>query len=95
MSASLVLNFLGGDSLFNLSIPCVERVIRILSLGPSFELIGQLKAALDLDLNVTVGLNYNITDATLAFPPGNTRKSGGDFKPADSSMPFLTNWTRS
>ena len=59
-----------------------------MSIGPTFKINGQVKANLDVDLDMTVNIAYNVKDAQMVFPPNDKRKSGGEFKPADSSEYF-------
>src|ERR1700722_1031386 len=56
----------------------------ILTIGPSFKVNAQTTATLDVDLNLKVGLSYNVNNAQLFFPPSSELQSGGDFAPGDT-----------
>ncbi|KAJ7474868.1 hypothetical protein FB451DRAFT_1558119 [Mycena latifolia] len=57
----------------------------ILSLGPTFNIYGELIASLDADVSVSVDLAYTVDDAKVYFPP-ETQASGGGFTPAKTSV---------
>lgn len=61
----------------------------ILDIGPSLEIDVQAKATLDLNLDLAVGLNYNVKNAQLLFPPNNDTVAPGDFKIADTRTPYF------
>lgn len=54
----------------------------MLSIGPTFEVNGQAKASLDLDVDMNVGLSYHIENVQFTFPKG--RKQSGTFSPKDT-----------
>lgn len=57
---------------------------RILSIGPTFKIIGQAKANLDINVDMTVDLSYKVDGAKLFFPASKGHPSGGGFKPEDT-----------
>jgi hypothetical protein len=66
----------------------------ILTVGPSFAVNVQGVATLGVSANAKVGLNYNLNDITLVFPPGSAgdEQSGADVAPADTRelhSPFI------
>lgn len=61
----------------------------ILTLGPSFQVNAQAKAALDLDVALSVGINYKIDNAELVFPPNGKQASKGAFNVADTRTCLL------
>jgi hypothetical protein len=69
----------------------------ILTLGPSFQVNAQAKAALDLDVDLSVGINYKIDNAELVFPPNGKQANTGAFNVSDTRtcllvfLPFLLN----
>jgi len=77
----------GRKTLFHVGVPGLDFP-GILSIGPNFELIGQLTAKLDIDLDMTVNLAYHVQNAALVFPANSNKnlKSGGDFKPLNSDL---------
>lgn len=66
--------------------------ISVLTIGPSFQINGQAKATLNLDVDMRVGVNYHIEKAEFVFPKGG--KKGGAFTPNDTreslTIPFIT-----
>jgi len=64
---------------------CIQY--RFLSIGPTFQIHGQAKASLDLDVDMTVGVNYNIDKVNFTFPTGGGQ--GGSFTPGDTRMSFI------
>lgn len=56
----------------------------ILSLGPTFQVNAQAVANLDVDLGLTVGINYKVDNAQLVFPPNSKKASGGSFNVEDT-----------
>ncbi|KAL6305714.1 hypothetical protein BKA93DRAFT_211137 [Sparassis latifolia] len=72
--------------LLQVGIPVLD-IPGILTIGPTFELNVEATAMLDVDLNLAVGLNYNISNAELYFPPSsNSATSGGIFMPGDTNV---------
>jgi len=61
----------------------------ILTLGPSFEVNAQAKAALDLDVGLSVGINYKVDNAELVFPPNGKQANKGAFNVGDTRTNFL------
>lgn len=62
----------------------------ILTLGPSFQVDAQAKATLDIDVDLTVGINYKIDNAELIFPPNGKQASNkGAFNVGDTRTSFL------
>ncbi|KAF9466288.1 hypothetical protein BDZ94DRAFT_1306284 [Collybia nuda] len=61
---------------------------RVLTVGPTFEVNAQAVASLDLDVGLTVGLNYKIDKAELIFPPNSkkAKAAGGTFKVGDTPL---------
>jgi hypothetical protein len=58
---------------------------RILTIGPSFKIDAQATAKLDLGVDLTVGLNYNINGAQLVFPPNSgANQNQGAFNIGDT-----------
>jgi hypothetical protein len=58
----------------------------ILTLGPSFQINAQATANLELDVGLTVGVNYQIDNAQLVFPPSSNKTSGGTFNVGDTPL---------
>lgn len=58
----------------------------ILTVGPSFKVDALTTATLDVDVDLQVGLSYNINNAKLFFPPSSQLQSGGDFAPGDTPL---------
>jgi hypothetical protein len=58
----------------------------ILTVGPSFAVNVQGVATLGVSADAKVGLNYNLNDITLVFPPGSAgdEQSGADVAPVDT-----------
>ena len=55
----------------------------LLNIGPEFKVTAQIDASLEVsDLEATVGLNYNLSGVTFAFPPNNWQ--AGSFTPGTS-----------
>jgi hypothetical protein len=83
-----VLYIFGGTYVFaGLDIP------GILTIGPSFQVATELDGEVDVSMDMTVGINFNVNDAQLAFPPSDSNKplasafSIGDTR---SSLLFLS-----
>ncbi|KAJ6608508.1 hypothetical protein B0H10DRAFT_2226802 [Mycena sp. CBHHK59/15] len=58
----------GSIKLFETGIPGFN-LPGILSIGPTFEVNANAKATLDLNVDLTVGINYHVDNAQLFFPP--------------------------
>lgn len=54
---------------------------RIISIGPTFEIDGEAKATIDLDVDMTVDLAYNVSDLQLFFPPSAGHGSSANVVP--------------
>lgn len=52
-----------------------------MTVGPSFKILGQATATLDIDVDTKVDLSYTVTGAKLFFPPSPDNPSGGSFSP--------------
>jgi hypothetical protein len=63
---------------------------RVLTVGPTFEVNAQAVANLDVDVDLTVGLNYKIDKAELIFPPSSkkAKAAGGTFNVGDTRTFF-------
>ncbi|KAJ7708198.1 hypothetical protein B0H17DRAFT_1191688 [Mycena rosella] len=59
----------GKQNLVKLGIPGLDFP-GILSIGPTFQVDAQVTASLDVNLDMTVGLNFDVNNAQLRFPPG-------------------------
>lgn len=57
---------------------------RIFKLGPTFNVDVEGIANIEAELNMTVGLAYNVNNGRLTFPP-DQGASSGSFAPADNS----------
>ncbi|KAF8186252.1 hypothetical protein BJ912DRAFT_467768 [Pholiota molesta] len=85
----------GKLTLFEVGVPGLDFP-GILTIGPSFKIDAQATAKLDLGVDLTVGLNYNINGAQLVFPPnsGATQNQGafniGDTPLKLSAPPSVT-----
>ncbi|KAJ7585204.1 hypothetical protein C8J56DRAFT_788976 [Mycena floridula] len=73
----------GAIKIFEVGIPGLDFP-GILSIGPTFTVSAQAKAALDLNVNLDVGLNYKIEQAQLVFPPNGEK--GGSFNFDDTPL---------
>ncbi|EPQ61342.1 hypothetical protein GLOTRDRAFT_54265 [Gloeophyllum trabeum ATCC 11539] len=84
-SASGILDT-GKVELFSVGIPGLD-IPKIFTLGPSFEIDGQITTNAEIDVDMTVDLAYKVTDAKLFFPKaaGGTQ-NGGTFAPQDSPL---------
>ncbi|KAJ7101832.1 hypothetical protein C8R43DRAFT_1081367 [Mycena crocata] len=59
----------------------------ILTIGPSFKVDTQVIGEVDLTMDMTVGLNFDVTNAQLAFPPNAANKVDGNaFKAGDTPL---------
>ncbi|KAJ6546619.1 hypothetical protein B0H10DRAFT_1852028 [Mycena sp. CBHHK59/15] len=83
-SASATLDS-GTIDLFSIGIPA-EKVTRILSIGPTFKIQGDVSAKLDVDLDLEVDLSYCISNAKLFYPPSPFNTPSGKFTPNNSPL---------
>ncbi|KAK0200009.1 hypothetical protein DFS33DRAFT_1267684 [Desarmillaria ectypa] len=59
----------------------------ILTIGPSFEIDAQAKATLDVNVDLNVGIVYNISQAQFIFPSNDDNASGsGSFNTGDTPL---------
>ncbi|KAG7441408.1 uncharacterized protein BT62DRAFT_937177 [Guyanagaster necrorhizus] len=59
----------------------------IFSVGPSFEIDAEAKAELDANLDLSVGVVYNISQAQFIYPPdGGNTTSSGSFNAGDTPL---------
>ncbi|KAJ7850204.1 hypothetical protein B0H13DRAFT_2401424, partial [Mycena leptocephala] len=63
----------GKITLLNLGIPGLD-IPGILTIGPSFQVATELDGEVDVSMDMTVGINFNVNDAQLAFPPSDSNK---------------------
>ncbi|KIM37638.1 hypothetical protein M413DRAFT_258841 [Hebeloma cylindrosporum] len=75
----------GKVQIFQVGIPGLDFP-GILTLGPSFQVNAQAKAALDLDVGLSVGINYKNDNAELVFPPNSKQASKGAFNVGDTPL---------
>ncbi|KAJ7474872.1 hypothetical protein FB451DRAFT_1088510 [Mycena latifolia] len=76
----------GKITLVNLGIPGLDFP-GILTVGPSFQVAAQVTASLDVNLDMTVGINFNVDNAQLSFPPGSgAAPSGKAFSIGDTPL---------
>ncbi|KAF8988456.1 hypothetical protein BDQ17DRAFT_1257644 [Cyathus striatus] len=75
----------GKIQIFEIGIPGLDFP-GILTIGPSFQVNAELTATLDVEANLTVGVNYQITNANFDFPSKAGSSTGGSFKPADTPL---------
>ncbi|KAJ7249854.1 hypothetical protein C8J57DRAFT_1139113 [Mycena rebaudengoi] len=64
--------------LFEVGIPGLDFP-GILSIGPTFQVNANAKATLDVNVDMTVGINYHVEKAQLFFPPKSGQRSTGAF----------------
>lgn len=57
---------------------------RILSIGPTFKILGQATGTLDIGVDMKVDLSYTVNGAKLFFPPSDSHPSGGEFSPSNN-----------
>ncbi|RDB30162.1 hypothetical protein Hypma_012361 [Hypsizygus marmoreus] len=70
-------------TLFSTGIPGLD-VPGLLTLGPTFKVLGQATATLDIGVDVKVDVSYNINQAKLFFPPSPKYPGSGVFHPGTS-----------
>ncbi|KAF7296604.1 hypothetical protein HMN09_01068000 [Mycena chlorophos] len=58
----------------------------VLSVGPTFKVSAVAGASLDIDMDATITLDYNIANAKLFFPKSTSVSSGGGFTIGDSPL---------
>ncbi|KAF8988454.1 hypothetical protein BDQ17DRAFT_1257650 [Cyathus striatus] len=75
----------GKIQIFEIGIPGLDFP-DILTIGPSFQVNAELIATLDVEANLTVGVNYVITDASFEFPPNSGGTTGGSFNLGDTPL---------
>ncbi|KAF8961154.1 hypothetical protein BDZ97DRAFT_1226986 [Flammula alnicola] len=75
----------GKIPLFQVGIPGLDFP-GILTIGPSFQINAQATATLDVNVGLTVGINYKIDGAELVFPPNRNKSSGGGFNIGDTPL---------
>jgi len=68
-----------------------NNLCRIVSIGPTLQINAQAKASLDLDVDMTLGVNYDIGQVNFTFPTGGGQ--GGSFTPGDTRMSIITGKT--
>ncbi|RDB30203.1 hypothetical protein Hypma_010439 [Hypsizygus marmoreus] len=73
----------GQLTLFQLGIPGLDFP-GILTIGPTFKVLGQATATLDINVDMTVDVSYNINQAKLFFPPSPNHPGSGIFNPGTS-----------
>ncbi|KAA1475907.1 hypothetical protein DENSPDRAFT_452584 [Dentipellis sp. KUC8613] len=74
----------GAITVFTLGIPGLD-IPGIFTLGPTFNVNGEVTGTVDLQLDMTVGLAYTFSNAQLEFPPGKA-SSSGNFGPSDNNF---------
>lgn len=80
----------GSIPLFQVGIPGLTFP-GILEIGPQFKVTGQIDASLEVsDIEASVGLNYDLSGVTFAFPP-QANSQGGSFTPGTSQVTASTN----
>ncbi|KAG5638044.1 hypothetical protein H0H81_002164 [Sphagnurus paluster] len=75
----------GQITLFQTGIPGLDFP-GILTVGPTFKIMGQATASMDVNVDMTVDLSYTVTDAKLFFPPGSNQQNGGTFSAGNSPL---------
>ncbi|KAG6867774.1 hypothetical protein C0993_011259 [Termitomyces sp. T159_Od127] len=77
----------GKLKLFEVGIPGLDFP-GLLTIGPTFEVDAQASAGLDLQADTTVGLNYNLANAQLVFPPNSDQanNAGNAFTIGDTPL---------
>ncbi|KAF8877431.1 hypothetical protein BD779DRAFT_1448538, partial [Infundibulicybe gibba] len=75
----------GKIKIFEVGIPGLDFP-EILTIGPSFQVNAEAKAELDLNMDLTVGLNYHIDKAQFVFPPKKGQATSGSFKLGDTPL---------
>ncbi|ESK93403.1 hypothetical protein Moror_1814 [Moniliophthora roreri MCA 2997] len=75
----------GDIKIFQVGIPGLTFP-GILEVGPTFEINARATASLDVNMDLTVGLTYQISDAQFTFPAKANDKTKGDFKLGDTPL---------
>ncbi|KAF7329620.1 hypothetical protein MKEN_00225000 [Mycena kentingensis (nom. inval.)] len=66
----------------------------ILTIGPTFEVNANAQATLDLNVDMSVGINYKIENAQLVFPPkGSSGDNAGAFTLGDTPLKLSADTT--
>ncbi|KAK7049943.1 hypothetical protein VNI00_005373 [Paramarasmius palmivorus] len=78
----------GNIKIFQIGIPGLNFP-GILEVGPTFEVNARAVANLDVNMDVTVGLTYQINGAEFTFPKKDGDKTKGDFKLGDTRKSLL------
>ena len=83
-------SFAVKQTLYTVGLPGLN-IPNILSIGPTFSVIGGAKVALDTAIDLGVDIVYNLAGAELVFPPmdvdddnKNVTLLGGVFAPGDN-----------
>ncbi|KAG6907149.1 hypothetical protein DXG01_010326 [Tephrocybe rancida] len=79
----------GRITFFEVGIPGLDFP-GALTLGPSFKILGQTTATLDVDVDMVVDLSYSVNDAKLFFPPSSKHASGGPFSPGKARAQLIS-----
>ncbi|KAJ7184968.1 hypothetical protein C8R46DRAFT_468925 [Mycena filopes] len=76
----------GKITLFSSAIPGLE-IPGILEVGPIFDVSAEFTGELDLEMDLTVGVNLQLNNAKLTFPPDDSAKpDGGAFSLGDTPL---------
>ncbi|RDB30165.1 hypothetical protein Hypma_012365 [Hypsizygus marmoreus] len=75
----------GQLTLFQVGIPGLDFP-GILSVGPTFKILGQATATLDVNVNMNIDLSYTVNRAKLFFPPSPNSPSDGSFSPGNRPL---------
>ncbi|KAJ2912664.1 hypothetical protein MD484_g7760, partial [Candolleomyces efflorescens] len=81
----------GNVKLYEVGVPGLSfpgGVTRILTIGPTFRIDASAVASLDVNADLTVGINYAIEQASMVYPPTSKHaiKNGGTFKFIDTPL---------
>ncbi|KAK6969319.1 hypothetical protein R3P38DRAFT_3146303 [Favolaschia claudopus] len=80
----------GQVTLFEAGIPGLDFP-GILTIGPSFKVAGSVDGTLDVALDADVGINFNVKDAKIAFPPKDDNAPDGKaFSIGDTPLTLST-----
>ncbi|KAJ2923649.1 hypothetical protein H1R20_g13452, partial [Candolleomyces eurysporus] len=77
----------GNVKLYEIGVPGLSFP-GILTIGPTFRIDASASASLDINADLTVGLNYAIEEASMVYPPTSKHaiKNGGTFKFVDTPL---------